>query len=77
MWLQLWLQMPKPRIKSVVVRFRAYPKELAAWRRLSQADAMTLSTWIRDSLNARLDEPDSPFAAGPKLPAAGRRTSSP
>jgi hypothetical protein len=41
-----------------MVRFRAFPKELAAWKRLSRADAMTLSTWIRDSLNARLDEPE-------------------
>jgi len=68
--------MPRPPVKSVVVRFRAFPKELAAWKRLSRADAMTLSTWIRDSLNARLDEPDSPFLAGPKR-ISGRRTTSP
>ena len=48
--------MPKPPVKSVMVRFRSFPKELAAWKRLSRADAMTLSNWIRDSLNARLDE---------------------
>ena len=59
--------MPKPPVKSVTVRFRAFPKELAAWKRLSRADSMTLSNWIRDSLNARLDEP-SPFAAGPEEP---------
>lgn len=52
--------MPKPPVKSIVVRFRAYPKELAAWKRLSRADAATLSTWIRDSLNMRLDEPPPP-----------------
>lgn len=50
--------MPKPPVKSVLVRFRSYPKELAAWRRLARAEAMNLSTWIRDSLNARLDEPN-------------------
>lgn len=73
LWLQSSLQMPKPPVKSVMVRFRAFPKELAAWRRLSRADAMTLSTWIRDSLNARLDEPESPFADGSKR-VSGRRT---
>jgi hypothetical protein len=50
-----------------MVRFRALPKEIAGWRRLSRANAMTLSTWIRDSLNARFDE---------KKKTAGRRTSS-
>ena len=49
--------MPKPPTRSVLVRFRAFPKELAAWKRLSRMDAMTLSLWIRDSLNMRLDEP--------------------
>lgn len=49
--------MPKPPVKSVTVRFRAFPKELAGWKRLARGDAMTLSTWIRDSLNARFDEP--------------------
>ena len=34
------------------MRFRAFPKELAEWRRLSRADAKRLSTWIRDGLNA-------------------------
>lgn len=53
--------MAKPPIKSVTVRFRAFPKELAGWKRLSRADAMTLSTWIRDRLNMAFDEP-SPFA---------------
>lgn len=48
--------MPKPPVKSVLVRLRAYPKELAAWKRLARADASTLSTWIRDSLNMRLDD---------------------
>lgn len=48
--------MPRPPVKSVVVRFRAFPKELAAWKRLSKADAMTLSAWIRDRLNMQLDE---------------------
>ena len=56
--------MPKPPVKSVMVRFRAFPKELAAWKRLSRADAMTLSNWIRDSLNARLDEAPAPPATG-------------
>jgi len=73
--------MPKPPVKSVIVRFRAFPKERAAWRRLARADAMGLSTWIRDSLNARRDEPSSPFADGPKKKkkktTTGRRTSSP
>ena len=54
--------MPKPPVKSVTVRFRAFPKELAGWKRLSRADSMTLSTWIRDRLNMAFDEP-SPFAA--------------
>lgn len=54
--------MPKPPVKSVTVRFRAFPKELAGWKRLARGDAMTLSTWIRDNLNARFDEP-SPKAA--------------
>jgi hypothetical protein len=49
--------MPKPPIRAVSTRFRSYPKELAAWKRRARAEAMTLSTWIRDSLNARLDEP--------------------
>lgn len=49
--------MPRPPVKSVVVKVRAYPKELAAWKKLARSDAMTLSMWIRDSLNARLDEP--------------------
>lgn len=49
--------MPKPPVKSVVVKLRAYPKEVAAWKRLARTDAMTLSMWIRDSLNMRLDEP--------------------
>jgi hypothetical protein len=48
--------MPKPPVKSVTVRFRAFPNELAAWKRLSRAKAMTLSTWIRNGLNARRDE---------------------
>jgi hypothetical protein len=48
--------MPKPPVKSILARFRAHPKEFAAWKRRARADAMTLSTWIRDSLNARLDE---------------------
>lgn len=72
LWLQSSLQMPKPPVKSVMVRFRAFPKELAAWRRLSRADAMTLSTWIRDSLNARLDESAAPFMEGPERSRASR-----
>lgn len=48
--------MPKPPVRSVFPRIRVYPKELAAWKRCARAEAMTLSTWIRDSLNARLDE---------------------
>jgi hypothetical protein len=56
--------MPKPPVKSVMVRFRAGPKELAAWKRLSRADAMTLSNWIRDSLNARRDESSTQLATG-------------
>lgn len=48
--------MPKPPVKSVIMRCRAYPKELAAWKRLASASSMTLSMWIRDKLNAQLDE---------------------
>lgn len=63
--------MPRPPVKSVTVRFRAFPKELAGWKRLARVDAMTLSTWIRDSLNARLDEPS------PKVGSrAGHRSNS-
>ena len=74
--LQSSLQMPKPPVKSVMVRFRAFPKELAGWKRLSRKDAMTLSTWIRDRLNMAFDEPSSPFAEGPKR-TPGRRAPSP
>ena len=63
--------MPKPPVKSVMVRFRSFPKELAAWKRLSRADGMTLSNWIRDNLNARLDEAPALSAASPER----RRTS--
>lgn len=48
--------MPKPPVKSALVRVRAYPKELAAWKRRAREDAMTLSTWIRDKLNMTSDE---------------------
>jgi len=48
--------MPKLPVKSVTVRFRAYPKELAAWKRFAREDSQTLSTWLRDMANARLDE---------------------
>jgi hypothetical protein len=57
--------MPKPPVKSVIARFRAYPKELAGWKRLAYAEGLTLSTWIRDKLNAQFDE----------LPAARARRS--
>jgi hypothetical protein len=61
--------MPKPPVKSVLVRFRAYPKELAGWKRLSRANAMTLSTWIRDNLNAQFDEPyESPAVRARRSP---------
>jgi hypothetical protein len=55
-----------------MVRIRALPNELAVWKRLARKDAMTLSTWIRDHLNAVQDEP-SPFAKGPKHDTATRR----
>jgi len=61
--------MPKPPVKSVTVRFRAFPKELAAWKRFSRAEAMTLSNWIRDSLNARLDE--APTQSAPRRERRG------
>lgn len=50
--------MPKPPVRSVLVRIRAYPKELAGWKKLSRKNAMTLSTWARDRLNMAFDEPD-------------------
>jgi hypothetical protein len=44
--------MPKPPVKAVTVRFRALQKDLVTWKRLATADAMTLSTWIRNRLHA-------------------------
>ena len=67
--------MPKPPVKSIIVRFRAIPKELKGWKRLSRRDAMTLSTWIRDRLNMAFDEPESPFLAGPRR-RSGRQAGS-
>jgi hypothetical protein len=55
--------MPKPPVKSVVVRFRALPKELAAWRGRSRASALTLSRWIRNRLNVQHDKVRAPLAA--------------
>lgn len=56
--------MPRPPVKSVMVRFRAFPKELAAWKKLSRADAKTLSNWIRDRLNV-VGPADRPGQSGP------------
>ena len=68
MWIQSWIQMPKPPVKSASMRVRVYPEELVAWRRLARADAMTLSTWIRVNLNV--------LCKRPKKLAAGRRVAS-
>ena len=42
----------EPSVRSALARLRVYPKELAAWKRCARADALTLSTWVRDGLHA-------------------------
>jgi hypothetical protein len=67
--------MPKPPVRSVLLRVRVFPKELVGWKQMARRDAMTLATWVRDRLNMAFDEPESPFLAGPRR-TASRRTSS-
>ena len=62
--------MPRPPVKSVTVRFRAFPKELAAWKRFARANATTLSNLMRDSMNALVK-------TGREAPAVEERRTTP